>query len=347
MMKVLRDAIPGVVGAIVVAALGLGWSAVSKNIQEIRNAPNRINEIEKRIIALEKPKKTDVENTLIKVLSENQNLKEKFRGEQGLTGERGLPGPPGPPSPSFASFTNSIGMEFVRLPAGSFEMGSPDSDQDAPNSEKPVHKVTISKSFYMGRYEVTQSQWQVVMGKDNTIMSQEHSDYPVKSVSWKQVQGFIQKLNDLKDGYTYRLPTEAEWEYAARAGTKTRYSFGDDDSQLGDYAWYNENADGQAHPVGQKKPNPWGLYDMHGNVWEWVQDWYLPSYDAYVGEISDPKGPQTGKVRAFRGGSWNAEARRARSAERDDYDPENVSEGLGFRCLSFKSRPVEESEGKP
>ncbi len=223
-----------------------------------------------------------------------------------------------------STYTNSIGIEFVLIPAGTFEMGSATGDGD----ERPVHTVTISKPFYLGKYEVTQAQWQAIMG-NNPSLFQGDDNRPVEQVWFNDVQEFIRKLNAKEGGEHYRLPTEAEWEYAARAGTTTAYSFGDDVAQLGQYAWFKDNANGQTHPVGQKKPNPWGLHDMHGNVWEWVQDWYK-RYDADA--VTDPQGPKAGTHRSRRGGAWNNFAQYCRSANRylvagfrDDF--------LGFRLV--------------
>jgi len=150
---------------------------------------------------------------------------------------------------------NSLGMEFVLIPAGTFQMGS--NDSDAYDDEKPVHTVRITQPFYLGKYEVTQGQWQAVMGNNPSKFTGD-ANWPVENVSWDDVQEFIRRLNAREGGATYRLPTEAEWEYAARAGTTTRWSFGDDASQLGRYAWYDGNAGGQTHPVGQLQPNPGG-----------------------------------------------------------------------------------------
>jgi formylglycine-generating enzyme required for sulfatase activity len=152
----------------------------------------------------------------------------------------------------------------------------------------------------------------------------------VENVSWDQVQEFVSKLNAGEKGPKYRLPTEAEWEYAARAGTTTAYSFGDDTRQLGEYAWYSENAGNTTHSVGQKKPNPWGLYDMHGNVWEWVQDWYGP-YTAAA--AVDPAGPSSGSNRVIRGGCWYFVAGYCRSAYRFLFAPGYRLDYLGFRLL--------------
>ena len=233
------------------------------------------------------------------------------------------------------SFTNSIGMEFIRIPAGTFMMGSPDSATEAFDNEKPAHRVTISQPFYLGKYPVTQAQWEVVMG-NNPSRFKGNPNLPVESVSWNDVPAFMRKLNEREGGRAYRLPTEAEWEYACRAGTTTIYSFGNDAAQLGDYAWYNENSGGETHPVGEKQPNPWGLYDMHGNVWEWVQDWYSP----YTAEaVTDPIGPATGAARVIRGGGWVSSARFARSAYRVWRPPGYRHDDLGFRCLSSGREP--------
>jgi formylglycine-generating enzyme required for sulfatase activity len=159
--------------------------------------------------------------------------------------------------------------EMVVIPAGSFMMGSPSDPEATGNpSEKPQHGVQI-KSFAMGKYEVTQGQWYAVMG--NFPIGKKGSMLPVESVSWDDAQRFIAKLNK-KTGWEYRLPSEAEWEYAARAQSTTEWSFGDEPYKLGNYAWYNENSRAKTHEVGQKLPNAFGLFDMHGNVWEWTQD---------------------------------------------------------------------------
>ena len=215
-------------------------------------------------------------------------------------------------------------MEFVLIPAGTFKMGSDSGDPD----ERPVRQVTMSKPFYMGKYEVTQGQWQAVMG-NNPSLFQGDPKGPVDQVSWDDAQVFISKLNAMEGGQRYRLPTEAEWEYAARAGSTTAYSFGNDPKQLGDYAWYRGNSERRTHPVGQKRPNAWGLHDMLGNVWEWVQDWE-GRYAA--GSVTDPPGSASGTYRMRRGCGWNNEANVCRVSNRysvvgfrDDF--------LGFRVV--------------
>jgi formylglycine-generating enzyme required for sulfatase activity len=210
------------------------------------------------------------------------------------------------------AITNSIGMKFVLIQAGEFQMGSPDNEKDRQSDEGPQHKVKITKPFYMQTTEVTQAQWKAVMG--NNPSNFKGDDLPVERVCWEDAQEFIKKLST-KEGLKYRLPTEAEWEYSCRAGSTTRFCFGDDESKLGDYAWYDKNSGNKTHPVGTKKPNAWGLYDMHGNVWEWCQDWYDENY--YKNSpAEDPQGPANGEFRVLRGGCWYNYVRLCRSAYR-------------------------------
>jgi formylglycine-generating enzyme required for sulfatase activity len=227
-----------------------------------------------------------------------------------------------PQQPVAKTLRNSIGMELVLIQAGTFQMGSTDSGAD--DDEKPVHTVRISRPFYLGQYEVTQAQWEAVMGNNPSKFKGDPS-HPVEQVSWDNVQEFIRRLNAKEGGARYRLPTEAEWEYAARAGSTTVYSFGDSASQLGQSAWYEDNADGATHPVGRLQPNAWGLYDMHGNVWEWVQDWYGPYASSTV---TDPTGPQSGGP-VCRGGSWGRPARPV--GGRGNVRPKRLP--FGFRLL--------------
>jgi formylglycine-generating enzyme required for sulfatase activity len=234
--------------------------------------------------------------------------------------------------------TNTIGMEFVLIPAGKFKMGSPSDEEGRFEDEGPIHQVTIGNALYMGRYEVTQQQWRAVMG-DNPSCFTGDDDLPVECVSWDDVQEFIWKLNDKEGTTKYRLPSEAEWEYVCRAGTTTRYSFGDDESELGDYAWYDDNSNDKTHPVGQKKPNPWGLYDMHGNVWEWVQDCWHSNYN---GALADGSAwvyscKYDGADRVYRGGGWFGDSRGCRSAIRDDRGC-----GFGVRCVDLGFRILKE-----
>jgi formylglycine-generating enzyme required for sulfatase activity len=226
------------------------------------------------------------------------------------------------------TYTNSIGMKFVLVPAGTFMMGADKNFDEASDDELPRHQVTISKPFYLGVYEVTQQQWKDVMG--NNPSKFKGRDNPVETVSWEDAQDFIRHLNQKEGHSRYRLPTEAEWEYAARAGSTSTYFFGDNKSQLGDYAWYEDNSGREAHPVGQKRPNAWGLYDMIGNVWEWNQDWLGDTYYANS-PSSDPTGPSSSAYRVVRGCGWNIGAGICRSALRSGGGPASRSEYCGFR----------------
>lgn len=221
-------------------------------------------------------------------------------------------------------------MEFVLIPVGEFKMGSPDDEVGRYDNEGPVQNETIKNPFKLGKYPVTQKQWIAVMGSNPS--SFKGDDLPVEYVSWDDVQEFITKLNEMEGTDKYRLPSEAEWEYACRAGTNTRYSFGDDESKLGDYAWYSDNSGSKTHPVGQKNPNSWGLYDMYGNIWEWVQDRW---HDNYKGAPSDGSAWEdgSGSDRVVRGGSWNNFARICRSAYRYWFVPGYRINFVGFRLL--------------
>ncbi len=240
------------------------------------------------------------------------------------------------------SFTLSgdASLEMVWIEPGTFQMGSPSSEQGRYSDEGPVHDVTISQGFYLGTYEVTQEQWESVMGTrpwQGESYVRSGSNYPAVYVSWEDAQEFIRRLNASQGSNVYRLPTEAEWEYACRAGTTTRWSFGDDESQLTHYAWYHDNAWGvgeqYAHLVGTKRANPWGLYDMHGNVWEWVQDWYGNTYYRSSPSV-DPAGPSSGSFRVMRGGFFFDGARSLRSAIRNhNYSPSYRDGTVGFRLL--------------
>jgi formylglycine-generating enzyme required for sulfatase activity len=233
-----------------------------------------------------------------------------------------------PPKEATVDLGNGMKLEMVLIPAGEFMMGSPDSDKDAFKWEKPQHRVRIIKPFYLGKYLITQEQWEAVMGNNPRCFKGPKN--PVEQVSWDDCQKFLKRLNDKVGGGKFVLPTEAQWEYACRAGSKTRYCFGDDEKQLGEYAWYEKNSGDTTHPVGEKKPNAWGLYDMHGNVWEWCQDWWK---DGYYKEspVDDPTGPTGGSDRVFRGGCWNIPAGGCRSAYRAYYAPGGRDINLGLR----------------
>ena len=227
------------------------------------------------------------------------------------------------------SLTNSIGMEFRLIQPGTFMMGSPTSEAGRSDDEKQ-HQVTLTRPYYLGIYPVTQEQYERVMGTNPSQFK--GARHPVERVSWEDAQKFITKLNALSaeqsGGRKYRLPTEAEWEYACRAGTKTAYSFGDDPSALGKFGWFGDNSGSKTYPVGEKQPNPWGLYDMHGGVWEWCEDRYgdYPASAAF-----DPTGPSGGSFRVYRGGCWYSQAAYCRSAYRYWRYPSDRYDILGFR----------------
>lgn len=227
--------------------------------------------------------------------------------------------------------SNSIGIKFVLIPPGEFIMGSPTNEPGREGNEAS-HKVKLTQPFGLAVYEVTQEQYQQVMGNNPSRFKGPKN--PVEMVSWDDAVEFCSRLSALPDekasGYIYRLPTEAEWEYACRAGTTTKYSFGDNDAQLGDYAWYDLNSNKSSHPVGQKRANPWGLYDMHGNVWEWCHDWYG---DYPGGAVEDPTGLPSGTKRAYRGGCWGYFSVGCRSALRTMNTPDYRLSDHGFRVV--------------
>ena len=215
-------------------------------------------------------------------------------------------------------------VEMVSLPAGKFLMGSSES-----NYEKPQHQVKVN-SFAIGKYPITQAQYQAVMG-NNPSHFKNNPQNPVENVSWNDAQAFCQKLSQIT-GKTYRLPTEAEWEYACRAGATTRYYFGDNDNQLGDYAWHKGNSQDKTHPVGQKKPNAWGLYDMSGNVYEWCEDNWHDSYE------NAPRDGSAWLIKdndfyIVRGGSWVSYPNYCRSAFRFVNNRRVDGSNNGFRVV--------------
>jgi formylglycine-generating enzyme required for sulfatase activity len=233
-----------------------------------------------------------------------------------------------------AAVTTGSGLKFVLIPAGSFSNVWPETtENDYGEKSTKAHErvVTISKPFYLGQTPVTQEQWVAVMGEGSNPSNFKGRTNPVECVSWEDAQLFIQKLNEKEGGHKYRLPTEAEWEHAARAGSKTEWFFGDDPAVLGQYAWFDKNSKETTHPVGEKKPNPWGLYDIYGNVSEWVADW---KDDYQAGAVTDPTGPASGSGRVSRGGCWLYPAEDCRSADRLSGMPDSRYDTLGFR-LAF------------
>jgi formylglycine-generating enzyme required for sulfatase activity len=254
-------------------------------------------------------------------------------------------------------------IKLKRIPAGKFWMGSTlgEGDQD----EHPQHDVRISQPFYLGVYEVTQSEYQAVMGDNpshfsrtgggsDKVVGQSTARFPVENVSWLDAVRFCNALSKVEElepyyeidgtdvrvpdgnGTGYRLPTEAEWEYACRAGSTTRYCFGDDARLVGEYAWYSANSGSQTHPVGRLKPNAFGLYDMHGNVWEWCRDWFRSDY--YKQSVADdPRGPGPSAQRVIRGGNWGLDAQSTRSAYRGGLAPGYHDRYHGFRLARGQS----------
>ena len=236
--------------------------------------------------------------------------------------------------------TNSIGMKLVLILPGSFTMGSPINEAGRWDGESQ-HLVTISNWYYLGTYEVTQDEYEKVMGRNPSKFKGPKN--PVETVSWLDAVSFCKKLSEMPEekaaGRSYRLPAEAEWEYACRAGSTTSYSFGETAESLGEYAWFDEGPECKTHPVGLKKPNRWGLYDMHGNVWEWCQDWFEP----FLPDAStDPQGPNGGSNRVYRGGSWYFVAGNCRSAFRGRGVPSDRRSNYGFRVAL--SPPINQPE---
>ena len=246
-----------------------------------------------------------------------------------------------PPREHRVTLTESVVMAFVWVAPGSYWRGSEASEIGRDRDEGPRHEVTLTRGFYFGIYEVTQAQWQGVMGV-NTAVFKRGPDAPLRpvdSVSWEDCQRFIGALAARGAG-NFRLPTEAEWEYAARAGTTTRYPWGDDlkEFEVHAHAWANSRSYAVTHPVGTRPPNAWGLFDMHGNVWEWCSDWYAP-YPP--GPLRDPTGPPTGRERVFRGGSWFDFPVSLRSANRHRHAPDGRYTAIGLRLVWLPP------EGKP
>jgi len=234
------------------------------------------------------------------------------------------------PAMDHQNFTEDLGngvkLEMIAIPGGSFLMGSEDFE-----STRPVHPVKLSP-FHIGKYQVTQRQWQAVMGGNPSHFKGDN--LPVEQVSWTMANAFCEKLSK-QTGRNYRLPTEAEWEYACRASSTGRYCFGDDEALLDDYAWHTKNAVNKTHSVGGKKPNAWSLHDLHGNVWEWCQDWYDAGY-YWLSPETDPQGPTSGGYRLLRGGSWeNTEG--CGSAFRNALGQGGLVYDVGFRLVGVRS----------
>lgn len=223
---------------------------------------------------------------------------------------------------------------MVWIPEGSFMMGALENEIDAISDEYPRHEVTFASGFWMAKYEVTQEQWSTVMGANPSFFMGDN--LPVERVSWDDAHQFIDELNSSIESSPFRLPSESEWEYGCRAGfDNVRFPWGDDStySRLIRYGWYDNNSDGQTHEIGQKQPNSWGLYDMHGNVWEWCEDWYHNSYNGAPDDGSAWIQIDNGATRVRRGGAWSYGARECRSAYRFRASPPSRYNSLGLRLV--------------
>ncbi|MFA4987493.1 MAG: formylglycine-generating enzyme family protein, partial [Candidatus Brocadiia bacterium] len=257
-----------------------------------------------------------------------------------------VPQPSIAPSPSQTFDARNAPLPLIAIFPGSFLMGS----DKGFSSEKPAHKVTLTHAFLIGATEITQKQWTATMGNNPSCFKGD--DLPVECVPWDDAVEFCRKLTEaerekgnLPEGMAYRLPTEAEWEYCCRAGTATEYCFGNDAILLGDYAWFDGNSNNRTHPVGTKKANAWGICDMHGNVYEWCQDWYADKYSGV--DQADPVGPATGDMRVLRGGSWDSNAQLCRSAFRYWFYPDYRNCDFGFRVVVTQMREAEKREEAP
>jgi len=260
------------------------------------------------------------------------------------------------------ALVNSIGMRLAPILPGKFLMGSPDDEPGRESNEGPQHEVILTRPFYIGAHDVTVGQFKAFVQEKGYRTEAETSgegayvllpnfewkldpkanwqnpgfeqteNHPVVCVSWNDAKAFCEWLS-AKEGKTYALPTEAQWEYACRAGSKTKFHFGDDGDELAKYAWQNENSEMKTHPVGELKANAWGLYDMHGNVWQWVADWFAADY-YQKSPREDPRGPSLGSARAMRGGGALSSTSAARAAYRyGDYSPSIRSTHVGFRVV--------------
>ena len=247
------------------------------------------------------------------------------------------------------TYTNSLGMEFILIPTGEFMMGAVYKissigenhlkwngknwvrttlpDIIVSQDQKPQHKVKITKPFYIGKYPVTQEEWRRVMGINPSSFKNPGKSAPVECITWNDCLDFIERLNR-REGKTYKLPKEAEWEYAAKSGGSGIYTLGDNDSKLGEYSWYCKNSNKITHLVGEKLPNSWGLYDMIGNVWEWCEDWYFKN-----SPMDNPKELEKSEGRVLRGGSWSSKAEHCSVSIRGVGNPDFGSIDAGFRLV--------------
>ncbi len=233
------------------------------------------------------------------------------------------------------NFTNSIKMEFSLIPPGEFVMGALPTDKDANDDESPIHKVRITKSFYISKFLTTQGNWKSIMNNNPSFFKKLGDDNPIERVSWYLIQDFIKRLNEkekLKPKEGYRLPTEAEWEYVCKAGSSTKYYHSNKSDLLEEYAWFSYTSNRSTQVVGTKKPNAFGIYDMLGNVREWCHDWYDPKY-YQKSPVNDPQGPAKGEFKTMRGGSWYCVPRLTRTTQRYHHIPSSKSFLIGFRLV--------------
>lgn len=233
------------------------------------------------------------------------------------------------------NFTNSIKMEFSLIPPGEFVMGALPTDKDANDDESPIHKVRITKSFYISKFLTTQGNWKSIMNNNPSFFKKLGDDNPIERVSWYLIQDFIKRLNEkekLKPKEGYRLPTEAEWEYVCKAGSSTKYYHSNKSDLLEEYAWFSYTSNRSTQVVGTKKPNAFGIYDMLGNVREWCHDWYDPKY-YQKSPVNDPQGPAKGEFKTMRGGSWHCVPRLTRTTQRYHHIPSSKSFLIGFRLV--------------
>ncbi len=231
---------------------------------------------------------------------------------------------------SFELGNSGVYVEMVWIPAGTFMMGATEDEPDTWDCEHPQHEVTLSEGFWMGKYEVTQEQWEAIMG-DWDFHFDDCPNRPADMIAWNDiVDGFLPLLDD-----EWRLPTAAEWEYACRAGVNDEWFWwGSDYDQLDQYEWFVDNSGNETHEVGQKLPNPWGLYDMNGNVWEWCSDWYDEDYyEECYPSVIDPQGPEDGTTHVCQPGGYLSVAWGCRAAHFRGYSPSNVHSSIGFRLV--------------
>jgi formylglycine-generating enzyme required for sulfatase activity len=314
LIPVRIDAVTLPLGFKLIQAVDLvGWTGYSTNAEYqhlVQSIQGKIGAAKPQS-ARTKVKKVD-RSTVAKAKSENPKQERSIIEPTPVTRKIRLPE------------RTEIEFEMVDLPRGKFQMGSTENAE-----EQPVHSVKVAP-FSIGKYQVTQAQWRAVMGNNPSRFKGDTR--PVEMVSWFEAKEFCRRLSEMTS-FNFRLPTEAEWEYAARAGTRTRWSFGDDEEKLGEYAWYGGNAGNETHPVGQKKPNGYGLYDMHGNVWEWVEDHW---HGGYIEAPRNGRAWLTGDDnarRVLRGGSWNLFNVVTRSAVRNLNRPNNHDSFIGFRVV--------------